>query len=687
MPDLSTDLDDDSKDIVLTETNFKHDETSPTSNKIEEGRQIKNIDFKNKQIPVEMSSENSDQEDVHDMSISNTEETPNSSETNNDIEESFEISLNETSGDNVITQIENVKSTKSLENAANTLDETDFATQTLVSDSTTNDFEQSSIDQTTYAETTYVDQITHVEETTNSHSTYDQTTHDYESTYSEYTSSDKTLGDTNNSGEKKPHDRSTFRDDTTFADQTTHNDYTTYGDQTTKDQTTYGDNTTYGDDHRISPSQTDTSLNESETETKTHETVSQTNSSSFQEASYMTETSLTVEGKCECGNNIFQKDFTLCDGCFDNDTDVVMEEISFEENSSLYSQPDATIYKDKFDLRSSDQHKNINQTKNVLKEDFEVQCNIEFIGAELNESIITELEKSSLTSLIRSCDNTFTCACDFHMAQHPLDKSIQVNDFQLLQPIEEDIAPVFIEDQHSMDESIELLLEMDKLEAEPRPVTNDSKSGVSNKLIVPSTESVDSSTKSSSVSSKSNDTRKVFDSKQITVNTLYGHSQPTSLQVQPTNEVMQATESTCSVCHYAKNKHPTGVYICHCTTSMGEDTFINKTINQVEESTILTDSDSNNYSDQEVSQLSPLKRVCPVGSENDQVSSQSEISSKYLRVVSKSSRSQEFWRITLLQNIAKFTEKLLCLSVYVIKVQVYSLQLHQKQDPNIGVLQ
>ena len=224
------------------------------------------------------------------------------------------------------------------------------------------------------------------------------------------------------------------------------------------------------------------------------------------------------------------------------------------------------------------------------------------------------------------------------MAQHPLDKSIQVNDFQLLQPIEEDIAPVFIEDHHSMDESIELLLEMDKLETEPGPVTNDSKSVVTTKPI-PSTDLVDSSTKSSSLSSKSNDTRKVFDSKQITVNTSYGQSQPTSLHVQPTNEVMQATESTCSVCHYTKNKHPTGVYICHCTASMGEDTFINKTINQVEESTMLTDSDSNNYSDQEVSQLSPLKRVRPVGSENDQVSSHSKTSSKCLSVTSRSRRS------------------------------------------------
>ena len=669
MPDLSTELEDDSKDTVLTETNIKYGKTPPASNK---ERHIRNIDFKSKQISDEMFSENiTDQEEIHDMSISNTEETPNSSETNNDLEESFEISLNDTSGDNVVTQIENVKSTKSTENAGNTFDETDFATQTLVSDSTTNDFEQSSVDQTTYVETTYADQTTHVEETTNSHSTYDQTTHDYESTYSEYTSSDKALGDINNKGDKKAHDQSTFRDDTTFADQTTFKDDTTYGDQSTKDQTSYGD------DHGISPSQMDASLNESETETKTHETVSQTvsqkNSSSFQETSYMTQASLTVEGKCECGNDIFQKDFTLCDDCFDNDTDVVMEEISFEENSSLYSQPDTTIYKDRFDLTSS-KHKNISQSKTILKEDFEVQCNIEFIGAELNESIITELEKSSLTSLIRSCDNTFTCACDFHMAQHPLDKSIQVNDFQLLQPIEEDIAPVFIEDQHSMDESIELLLEMDKLEAEPGPVINDLKSVVSNKLIVPNTESVVSSTKSS-LSSKSNDTRKVCDSKHISVNTSYGQSQPTSLQVQPTNEVMQATESTCSVCHYTKNKHPTGVYICHCTTSIGEDTFVNKIINQVEESTILTDSDSNNYSDQEVSQLSPLKRVCPVGSENDQVSCQSEIFSKCLTVTSKSRRLQEFWRIALLQKIAKFIEKHLCWSVYAIKAQVYSLQL------------
>ena len=643
MPDLSTELEDDSKDTVLTETNIKHDKTSPTSTNLEEDRHTRNIEHKSKQISAEISSENiSDQEEIHDMSISNTEETPNSSETNNDIEESFEISLNETSGDNVITQIENVKSTKSIENTSNTFDETDFATQTLVSDCTANDSEQSSVEQTTYMETTYADQTTHVKETTNSHSTYDQTTNDYESTCSEYTSSDKVLGDINNKGDKKARGQSVFRDDSTFTDQTTYKDYTTYGDQTTKDQTTYGDNATYGDDHRISPSQTDESLNESETETKTHETisqtVSQTNSSSFQETSYMTEAPLTVEGKCECGNSIFQKDFTPCDDCFDNDTDVVMEDISFEENSSLYSQPDTTIYKDKFELRSSDRHKKISQSKNILKEDFEVQCNIEFIGAELNESIITELEKSSLASLIRSCDNTFTCACDFHMAQHPLDKSIQVNDFQLLQPIEEDIAPVFIEDQHSMDESIELLLEMDKLETEPGPVTNDSKSVVTTKPI-PSTDLVDSSTKSSSLSSKSNDTRKVFDSKQITVNTSYGQSQPTSLQVQPTNEVMQATESTCSVCHYTKNKHPTGVYICHCTASMGEDTFINKTINQVEESTILTDSDSNNYSDQEVSQLSPLKRVRPVGSENDQVSSHLKTSSRCLSVTSRSRRS------------------------------------------------
>ncbi|XP_057297532.1 uncharacterized protein LOC130628584 isoform X3 [Hydractinia symbiolongicarpus] len=79
-----------------------------------------------------------------------------------------------------------------------------------------------------------------------------------------------------------------------------------------------------------------------------------------------------------------------------------------------------------------------------------------------------------------------------------------------------------------------------------------------------------------------------------------------------THDEERSPPQICGKCQTEIKHHQTGIDVCLCNNNHDDS------INQLPESTLLTDSDSNNYSDQETTQPSFSKRVKPIGEDSDQ---------------------------------------------------------------------